>query len=103
MTELKAAGLVLVARNFATREGEIDLVMRDGDVLVFVEVRYRGNLSFGDGIASIDARKRKRILIAAAQFVQKHPHWRLSPQRFDAVSMGQGETRWVRNVFVVDR
>lgn len=103
MGELVSAGLVLVARNYRTRQGEIDLVMRDGVVLVFVEVRYRGQTSFVDGIASIDAGKRKRLIAAARQFVQDHPEWRLSPQRFDAVSMGQGETRWVRNVFVVDR
>ena len=102
MSELVSAGLVLVARNFRTRQGEIDLVMRDGVVLVFVEVRYRGRTSFVDGIASIDAGKRKRLIAAARQFVQEHPEWRLSPQRFDAVSMGQGETRWVRSMFVVD-
>jgi putative endonuclease len=102
LVELRQAGLRLVSRNFLVRGGEIDLVMCDGAVLVFVEVRYRAVASFGDGIASIDAAKRQRLIKAASHFVQRHPAWRLSPQRFDAISLGAGGTRWVKNVFVVD-
>ena len=54
---LIAAGLVLVARNWRCRLGEIDLIMKDGATLVFVEVRKRGSERFGGAIASIGAQK----------------------------------------------
>lgn len=84
---LEAAGLRLVARNFATRHGELDLVMRDGDTLVFVEVRYRAGASHGGGIDSITAAKRGRLATAAAQFLQAHPRLAALPCRFDVVAL----------------
>ena len=62
---LQAAGLNLLARNFSTRFGELDLVMRDRNVLVFVEVRYRAGTRFGSGAESITASKRPRLITAA--------------------------------------
>ena len=53
---LRAAGLVELAANAYFRGGELDLVMRDGEAVVFVEVRYRRNAAFGGGAASVDAR-----------------------------------------------
>ena len=54
---LLSQGLVLLARNFLTRSGEIDLVMRDQDLIVFVEVRFRNASRFGAAIHSINRRK----------------------------------------------
>src|SRR5690606_19407772 len=62
---LAEAGLRPVATNAAARFGELDLVMRDGQTLVFVEVRYRRSDRFGGGAASVDARKRRRLVLAA--------------------------------------
>jgi len=69
-THLQAAGLSLLTRNFSTRFGELDLVMRDRDVLVFVEVRYRARSRFGNGAESITAAKRARLTTAAEQYRQ---------------------------------
>ncbi|MBX3725739.1 MAG: YraN family protein [Xanthomonadales bacterium] len=85
---LQAAGLRLLARNFATRHGEIDLVMRDGDTLVFVEVRYRAGSGHGGGADSITAAKRGRLSTAAAQFLQANPRLATLPCRFDVVALG---------------
>jgi len=52
---LSGRGLRLLERNYRCRFGELDLVMRDGETLVFVEVRYRGSNSFGGAVASITA------------------------------------------------
>ena len=96
---LSGRGLEVVARNYRTRLGEIDLVARDGDVLVFVEVRLRSSDRFGDAMESIDARKRRRIVAAARQFlaaVRPEP-----PCRFDVVALDEGAPRWERAAFDV--
>jgi len=62
-------------RNFRTRYGEIDLVMKDLDTIVFVEVKTRTNLDFGNPEESITAKKRKRMLLSAEACLQVHPEW----------------------------
>ncbi|HEX5488519.1 MAG TPA: YraN family protein [Rhodanobacteraceae bacterium] len=83
---LERAGLKLVERNYRTRFGELDLVMRDGDTLVFVEVRYRRNPGFGGGAASVGPSKRVKLTRAAQGFLQSHPHFAAMPCRFDVVA-----------------
>ena len=62
-------GLAIVTRNFRTRHGEIDLIARDGDTLVFVEVRLRRSANFGGAAASITAAKRARLVAAARDYL----------------------------------
>ncbi len=80
---LEQAGLRLVVGNANYRGGELDLVMRDGQSLVFVEVRYRRDDRFGGGAASVDWRKRRKLVLAAQLFLALTPHW----QRCPAASM----------------
>ena len=87
LKELSAAGLRLVARNFRCRLGEIDLVMREGDTLVFVEVRQRQSARFGDASESVTAAKQRKLHAAAALFVAWHPAWRDMPMRFDLFAL----------------
>ena len=82
---LQARGLQLLARNAASRGGELDLVMRDGVTVVFVEVRYRATRRFGGGAASVDAGKRRRLVHAARAFLAGHPQMADAPCRFDVV------------------
>lgn len=91
-------GLKLVARNWHCRGGEIDLIMRDGAVLVFVEVRHRGGGRFGGAADSITAAKQRKLLLAAEVYLSSHAID--SPCRFDAVlSMGSEAPQWLKNVF----
>jgi putative endonuclease len=86
-----------VARNFRTRLGEIDLVARDGDTLVFVEVRMRSGASFGGALESITPRKQRRIAAAARQFLGR---FRRAPRcRFDVVALDGAGIRWLRAAF----
>ena len=62
---LRHSGLNLVARNYRRRGGEIDLIMRDAQHLVFVEVRQRGSVRFGGALSSVDANKQRRVIHAA--------------------------------------
>ena len=86
LEHLQRAGLRLVARNFRTRFGEIDLILRDGATLVFAEVRYRQYTGFGGGAASVGSAKRAKLVRAAQGFLQAHPQWASAPCRFDVVA-----------------
>ena len=96
---LTARGLTIVARNFRTRLGEIDLIARDGPTLVFVEVRLRRSQSFGGAGASITAAKCARLTHAARGYlamIGSEP-----PCRFDAVLLDSLESpriAWERDI-----
>jgi len=100
---LNGRGITTLARNYQVRCGEIDLVMRDGNTLVFTEVRYRGNDGHGSGAESVTLAKQRRVISAAHRFLQSHPSERARPCRFDVVSIGTREGRtllnWIRNAF----
>lgn len=108
---LRDAGLQHVAGNARYRGGELDLVMLDRDrlghpLLVFVEVRYRRDASFGGGAASIDARKRRKLITAARLYLATHPAWRDLACRFDVVDAHGDPDHpvldWIRDAFRTD-
>ena len=101
---LQSQGLRLVARNVGYRGGELDLVMADGDALVFIEVRYRAGNAFGGGAASVDPRKRRKLVRAAGLFLASHPQFAHVPCRFDVVSASGPDARleWLRDAFRAD-
>ena len=82
---LKANQLKLVDQNYACRSGELDLVMLDGETLVFVEVRSRNSLKFGGAAASISPAKQRKIHRSAAHFLQNYREHQHRECRFDAV------------------
>ncbi len=100
---LHARGLKTVARNFNCRLGEIDLIMEDGDCLVFTEIRYRKSTYFGSGAESVTRTKQSRIIRAAQRYLQFHPHCCLQPCRFDVLSLGheggQLTVNWIQDAF----
>ena len=90
-------------RNWTCPGGELDLVMLDGETLVFVEVRLRKNDAFGSAWASITATKRRRLAHAARFFMARHAPHALRPVRFDAVACRpDGHGRWRKGVFTMD-
>lgn len=96
---LLAQGLVIVARNYRCRMGEIDLIARDRDTLVFIEVRLRSNAAFGGAAASITASKRQRIAFAAKHYLGKLG--REPACRFDAILLDALDSQcieWLKNV-----
>lgn len=102
-TQLLRAGLVEVAANANYRVGELDLVMLDGDTLVFVEVRYRRSGEYGGGAASIDRGKRRKLVRAAEVFLLRNPRFADAPCRFDVVEASGDpeapELNWMRDAF----
>ena len=103
---LERAGLVTLAANVSYRFGELDLVMREGDTLVFAEVRYRRDARFGGGAVSVTAAKRRRIALAAAAFLAAHPQHGRSPCRFDVIAIAgspeQPRIEWLQAAFDLD-
>ena len=101
---LAAAGLRVLTRSYRCRAGELDLVCLDGEQLVIVEVRARRGLSHGGAAASIDGRKRRRIVLATRHFLMMHPDLADAPVRFDVVAIDRADdrrpqVRWIRNAF----
>jgi putative endonuclease len=91
-------GLTKVERNYRCRFGEIDLIMRDGQTLVFVEVRMRASRSFGGASESIDGHKQRKLLSAARHYISSLG--KLPDCRFDAVLLnGDTEVEWIKNAF----
>lgn len=99
---LERNGLKVIERNYRVRGGEADLICRDGKVLVFVEVRLRGNPRFGGAAASITAAKRRRVILAARHYLAGKPE---PSCRFDCVlldALDWHRIEWLRHAFSAD-
>ncbi len=98
---LQQQGLRLIQANYRCRYGEIDLILKDGDTLVFTEVRMRSSKGFGGAAASIDARKQAKLIHTAQHYLSSLSS--TPPCRFDAVLMatpdGANGIEWVKNAF----
>ncbi len=96
-------GLKCIDRNFRTRMGEIDLIMRDKTYLIFVEVRYKANESFSTALQSITRHKQQKILKTAQAYLAYHPNLRTLPCRLDAVCVSGPlnalKIEWIPNAF----
>lgn len=100
---LHQQGLRLLERNFTSRFGEIDLVMRDRDTTVFVEVRFRKHSDVVDPLSSIDHRKQHKLIRTAHYYLQRQADLALSPARFDVIAITEQDTQpqiqWIKNAF----
>ena len=104
---LQSQGLRLVDKNFSCRSGEIDIIMLDKTTLVFVEVRFRKNNTFGGGLESITLSKQKKLRNTAELYLQKNNQYKNA--RFDVVSMSKNNQtklnkqhysfNWIINAF----
>lgn len=93
-------GWQCLARNYASRRGELDLVLENEEGLVIVEVRYRGRSDYGDAAETVTAAKQARIVAAARAFLAAHPARAETPLRFDVVGVDPaGRLNWVENAF----
>jgi len=84
---LQAQGLKLISQNFRCRLGEIDIIMLDSTTLVFIEVRFRKNTSFGGGLESVTPAKQHKLRKTAELYLQQNKQYENA--RFDVVSMSK--------------
>lgn len=100
---LENAGLRFVAANVRYKLGEIDLIMRDRQVWVFVEVRYRRSNSFGGAAASITHTKQQKLLRAAALWLHiRGQSFDTADCRFDVVAITGEQVEWLPNAFTAE-
>jgi len=103
---LAAQGLHILTRNYRVAGGEIDLIARHGNELVFVEVRSRRSVAFGSAAESVTPAKRRRILLAAQHYLLSLGQRTPPPCRFDIVSItgavDAGHLDWLRDAFTND-
>lgn len=100
---LEHAGLTFIAANVAVRGGELDLIMRDGQTWVFVEVRYRRSAAFGDAASSVTYRKQQRLLHTAAVWLAgRGASFDTSSCRFDVLAITGNQLEWIPNAFNAD-
>jgi putative endonuclease len=98
---LQSRGLELVERNFSCRLGEIDLVMLDTNILVFVEVKYRRKSRYGHAAEQVTASKRKKLVNSALVFLSCRDKYASLACRFDVVGISPGPDKtninWITN------
>jgi len=86
ISELKGHGYKIIERNYRCRHGEVDAIARDGDTLVFVEVKTRSEDSFGSPLEAVTVSKRRKISTLARWYVASR-HLEEVPVRFDVVAV----------------
>jgi putative endonuclease len=89
--ELERRGYAILARRYRVRCGEIDIVARDGDTVVFVEVKTRESLDYGSGGEAVTWRKRQRMAHVAVDYLARAGASTM-PCRFDVVSIAYGSS-----------
>ena len=101
---LQRQGLKIVTTNYQCKCGEIDLIMQDGEVLVFVEVRYRKIDDFGDSVSSVTKAKQRRIIRAATYYLLENDLYDKVLCRFDVVGASSNvasKFQWIKDAFWV--
>lgn len=108
---LQEQGLILIAENYFCRRGEIDLIMKDNEQLVFVEVKYRRNNLYGSGFDVVTPQKQKKIIHTARHYLYKQGLSEAISSRFDIISISPKNTKdkatskqpftidWLKNAF----
>lgn len=104
---LQAQGVKVIAQNVHCRHGELDIVARHEDTLVFIEVRYRQHISHGGALASITHHKQQRLIKAALYFLQNNPALATLACRFDVIGVcqdayGHWHGHWVKQAFDIE-
>ena len=97
---LEGKGLRFIAANVHGRGGEIDLIMKDGQVIVFIEVRFRQSSRFGGAAASVTLAKQHKLLQTAHLWLARHNgSFDTVDCRFDVLAFTGNEIEWLQNAF----
>ena len=98
---LKDNNLCYVTSNYYCRLGEIDLIMKDGDVMVFIEVRYRCNSDYGDPLVTVTKSKQQKRVKTASHYLQKNNLLNRVSCRFDVITITEEvmKINWIKNAF----
>lgn len=95
---LQSKGIRIIEKNFQVRQGEIDLIGYDGEVLVFIEVKYRRDAKKGDPAEAVTIRKQRQICKVAEFYLMKHKLFNISC-RYDVFTICGETLQWYQNAF----
>ena len=96
---LKSQGVTILEQNYRNRQGEIDLIGRDGKYIVFFEVKYRKDSKLGGALSAVDFKKQKQICKVADHYRMIHGLGENVWVRYDVIAMEDGRIHWVKNAF----
>lgn len=96
---LKEQGIEILERNFRSRFGEIDIVAKEGETLLFIEVKYRSGRGSGAPEEAVTPRKMKTIRFVSLHYLMKHECSEDVPVRYDVVAIEGSEIRYIKNAF----
>lgn len=96
---MQKQGFEILEHNFRCRSGEIDLIAREGNYLVFVEVKYRSSNAAGSALEAIDARKAMQVRRVAQVYLYQRHYSEHTPCRFDAAGVDGDRITYIRNAF----
>ncbi|HFE36990.1 MAG TPA: YraN family protein [Gammaproteobacteria bacterium] len=96
---LKKKQLKILKKNFRSPVGEIDIIAKDHETLVFVEVKFRKSADFGQPYETVTRAKQRKIIRTAQWYLQKHPKLANKACRFDVISIHQDDINWIQNAF----
>lgn len=100
---LRRRGVRIIGRNYSCRLGEIDLVVRDGGEIAFVEVKFRSSMGFGSAADHVTRAKQRRIVATARNYLQYHRHAPSQVFRFDVMAISDtprgAEIEWIKSAF----
>lgn len=94
-------GAVILDRNVFFRGGELDLVVKDGEYVCFIEVKYRKSMSFGFPEEAVNAVKQRKIIQGAKIYLYQHHFPEDTPCRFDVISIYKEEINWIKDAFTL--
>ena len=95
---LKKQGINILERNYRCKMGEIDIIGRQGDCVIFFEVKYRISYEFGPPLEVVDVKKQRTICKCAAVYCMCHPY--ITQIRYDVIGIRDTQINWVQNAFM---
>ncbi len=99
LNHLIKSGLTLVTQNYHCKFGEVDLIVNDGNTLVFVEVRFRKSDRFGSALESVTKSKQEKIITTARHYLTKQKLGESRPIRFDVIGITAHNIEWIKHAF----
>jgi len=92
-------GIQILDTNYRCKLGEIDIIAKQDNTLLFVEVKFRKNSKFGSPSEMVTPQKQKRIVKSTQHYLQAHSNLANKACRFDVISIQQNDIEWIKNAF----
>jgi len=99
---LRKKGYKIIEKNYTTKIGEVDLIALYGDLLVFIEVKTRSSMAYGNPGDAVDYHKQRKYVLLAKEYLMVKKEYREKPVRFDVVEILNGEINHIESAFFAD-